>query len=385
MKVGIECLKGRLRLRLPRALFGGNQKYLSLHLSDSAENRLLAEMKARQIELDILAGHFDFSLAKYKIQTDVSIKAKVYNLLEIWEQYTQFKRNQVQESTLLRDYSLISKRIQALPTTEINDAVIILNHLLSIYSAEITKRTVKQFNACCNWAVTSQLIVNNPFKDLAKTIKTKRKDNNILTFSQQEIGIIIDAFASNKYCPKYSPLPHSYYTNYVRCLFLTGCRPEEAVALKWKHISSTHITFAEAVPSDVRIRKDTKTHQTRLFPINGQLRELLNDIGYGDALSGKRDFQAEKLLFCNRNGRELNTHNFLNRVWKPVLTRLVNDHLIRYYLPQYNCRHSFITLCLEAGISVKQVADMVGNSAEVIYKHYSGVIKQVEVPEIFYK
>jgi integrase len=38
---------------------------------------------------------------------------------------------------------------------------------------------------------------------------------------------------------------------------------------------------------------------------------------------------------------------------------------------------------LEAGISVKQVADMVGNSPEVIYKHYSGVIKQLEVPNIF--
>ena len=146
--------------------------------------------------------------------------------------------------------------------------------------------------------------------------------------------------------------------------------------MKWKHISSTHITFAEAVPSDVRIRKDTKTHQIRLFPINNQLRELLNDIGYEE---------AEKLLFYNRNSRELNTHNFLNRVWKPVLTNLVNDKLIRYYLPQYNCRHTFITLCLEAGISVKQVADMVGNSPEVIYKHYSGVIKQLEVPEIFYK
>jgi hypothetical protein len=244
------------------------------------------------------------------------------------------------------------------------------------YSAETAKRTLKQLNACCNWATTSKLIEINPFKDLAKTIKTKRKNNTILTFSQEEIAIIIDAFASNKYCPKYSPLAHSYYTNYVRLLFCTGCRPEEAVALKWKHISSTHITFAEAVPSDVRIRKDTKTHQIRLFPINNQLRELLNDIGYEE---------AEKLLFYNRNSRELNTHNFLNRVWKPVLTNLVNDKLIRYYLPQYNCRHTFITLCLEAGISVKQVADMVGNSPEVIYKHYSGVIKQVEVPEIFYK
>ncbi|WP_427162604.1 tyrosine-type recombinase/integrase [Aliinostoc sp. HNIBRCY26] len=377
MKVGIEISKGYLRLRFPRTLFEGNQKYLSLGLLDTPENKVAAEMKARQAELDILAGNFDFTLAKYRIQVtpvNPSAKKKTYNLLELWEKYTEFKSGQVEESTLVRDYSLIEKRIRQFPTTDINEALLIRNHLLSTYSAETTKRTIKQISACCNWAVLSQLIENNPFKDLGRVIKTKRKDNTILTFNKEEINIILDAFRTNKYCAKYSPLPHSYYTNYVSFLFLTGCRPEEAVALKWKHITSTHITFAEAVPSDVRIRKDTKTHQTRLFPINGQLRELLDTIGQGE---------AEKLLFCNRNGRELNTHNFLNRVWKPILNNLVKDGLIRYYLPQYNCRHTFITLCLEAGVSVKQVADLVGNSPEVIYKHYSGVIKQLEVPEIF--
>ena len=59
MKIGIETLESRLRLRYPRALFAGNQKYLSLNLADTAENKLLAEMKARQIELDIIAAYFD--------------------------------------------------------------------------------------------------------------------------------------------------------------------------------------------------------------------------------------------------------------------------------------------------------------------------------------
>ncbi|MEH1862216.1 MAG: DUF3596 domain-containing protein [Nostoc sp.] len=296
MKVGIEVSKGYLRLRFPRALFNGNQKYLSLNLVDTPENRVAAEIQARRIELDILAGYFDPTLAKYKADHTATPKQKVYSLLELWEKYTQFKSGQIQESTLVRDYSLIEKRIRALPTADINQAVMVRDHLLSTYSAETAKRTLKQMNACCNWAALSKLIDSNPFKDLSKNIKTKRKDSTILTFNREEINTIIDAFSGNKYCPKYSPLPHYYYANYVRFLFLTGCRPEEAVALKWKHITPTHITFAEAVPSDVRIRKDTKTHQIRLFPINNQLRKILSNIGYGE---------AEKLLFCNRNGREL--------------------------------------------------------------------------------
>ncbi|MEH2286049.1 tyrosine-type recombinase/integrase [Nostoc sp.] len=340
MKVGIETLKSRLRLRFPRLLFNSNQKYLSLHLVDTPENRVVAELKARQAELDILAGHFDFTLTRYKIQAildPTSTKERTYNLGELWEKYVEFRSDQVEQSTILRDYSLISKRIKVLPTIDTTKSIIIRDYLLSTYSAETAKRTLKQFSACCKWAVLSKLIENNTFKDLVSGIKTKRKDSTILTFNKEEINTIIDAFTSNKYCSKHSSRLHSYYVNYVSLLFLTGCRPEEAVALKWKHISKTHITFAEAVPSDLKIRKDTKTHQTRLFPINNQLEQLLKSIGYGE---------DETLLFYSRNSREIDTHNFLNRVWKPVLTNLVKDRLIRYYLPQDNCRHTFIPLCL---------------------------------------
>ncbi|MHC5719222.1 MAG: hypothetical protein ACYTX0_45995 [Nostoc sp.] len=51
MKVGIELSKGYLRLRFPRALFNGNQKYLSLNLTDTLENKVAAEIQARRIEI----------------------------------------------------------------------------------------------------------------------------------------------------------------------------------------------------------------------------------------------------------------------------------------------------------------------------------------------
>jgi hypothetical protein len=37
--VGVETFQGRLRLRLPRQLFGGKQKYLTLGLPDTDTNR----------------------------------------------------------------------------------------------------------------------------------------------------------------------------------------------------------------------------------------------------------------------------------------------------------------------------------------------------------
>ncbi|QMS88582.1 DUF3596 domain-containing protein [Nostoc edaphicum CCNP1411] len=113
MKIGIETLEGRLRSRFTIALFAGNQKYLSLNLADTAENRVVGEMKARQIELDVIAGYFDFTLAKYKPHYESAKKEKTYTLLELWGDYVKFRAGQVEESTVLRDYSLIEERIKA--------------------------------------------------------------------------------------------------------------------------------------------------------------------------------------------------------------------------------------------------------------------------------
>ena len=60
--VSIEGFQGRLRLRLPRQLYGGRQKYLTLGMADTLENRKAAELKARQIELDIISDNFDATL-----------------------------------------------------------------------------------------------------------------------------------------------------------------------------------------------------------------------------------------------------------------------------------------------------------------------------------
>jgi hypothetical protein len=46
--------------------YTGKRHYLSTGFTDTPANRKLAEMKARQIELDILCGNFDTTLAKYK-------------------------------------------------------------------------------------------------------------------------------------------------------------------------------------------------------------------------------------------------------------------------------------------------------------------------------
>ncbi|MEQ9551845.1 MAG: tyrosine-type recombinase/integrase [Coleofasciculus sp. G3-WIS-01] len=385
--VGVESFQGRLRLRLPRQLYSGKQKYLTLGLDDTSENRTIAEAKKKQIESDIatesvVAGTFDRTLAKYRPQTHLKLvepaeqTQKVLKLDELWENYTQFKSSQLEQTTILRDYGKIQKRIKKLPTQDLSEAVAILDYLLKAYSAEVAKRTLKQLNACCNWGVRSKLIASNPFDGMAREIKTKKTSKTSrMAFTKAERDAIIHAFENDRYSSKFAPVSHSYYAAYVKFLFLTGCRPEEAIALKWKHIESNRIVFSEAVATDLRIRKSTKTHEARIFPINKQLQALLDEIKL-------ENDSSEALVFAAKSGKEIDAHNFLNRVWKPVVENLVKDGQVKQYLPQYNCRHTFITMALEAGVTVTQVAKWVGNSPEIIMKHYASTIRQVQVPEL---
>ncbi|MEA5614889.1 Arm DNA-binding domain-containing protein [Nodularia spumigena] len=88
--VSVESFQNRLRLRLPRQLFGGKQKYLTLGMADTPENGKLAEAKAKEIELDIAFERFDTTLAKYKPQSHLTLVVPIREgqqqptLIELW-------------------------------------------------------------------------------------------------------------------------------------------------------------------------------------------------------------------------------------------------------------------------------------------------------------
>ena len=157
-------------------------------------------------------------------------------------------------------------------------------------------------------------------------------------------------------------------------MFLTGCRPSEAIALQWKHISKDFrtINFERALietASGREIREGLKTQERRRFPCNAKLQALLSSIR-------PENYAPESLLFPGYGGGYLDTKAFRKNIWKPVLKGLD----IEYRKP-YQTRHTFITLALENGLDAKDVARLVGNSPEVVYRHYAGNKRELFVPE----
>lgn len=370
----VVVIESNKRLQLRFRLDGKRQK-ISLGLADTKENRRIAQIKAGEVERDIALGRHE-GPEKYKQERHLTVvKSQInssteLNLPQLWQKYTKYKSKQLSESTIAQDYHKIARRLELIPST-IKTPVEIRDWLLEEFSSETARRTLVQINACSNWAVDSKLIKENGFRGMATDIKKTAKTSQPECFSLRERGAILNAFEHNTYCPKASGFRHSYYHNFIQFLWLTGCRLEEAIALRWGHITPdcSRIRFEEAVSSNTRILGWTKTNAPRTFPCNPVLQAFLKEIQPEHAT-------ADMLMFPAPKGGYIDSHNVTNRVWRPILEGLVKDRKVYKYLPLNNIRHSFITACLETGKDAKDVARWVGNSPEVIYRNYAASNKR---------
>jgi integrase len=385
--VTVQSFQNRLRLRLPRQLFAGQQKFLTLGLDDTLGNRQIAEAKAKEIERDIHAnilvpGTFDHTLNKYRPESFRLVETKNLeypaNLQEIWMNFIEYKKNISSPSTMRFQYRVFTNYVSKLPTHDLEKSVEIRDWVMNNIPLESAKRFIVRLSACCNWAVDSKIISDNPFLGMSSKItipkSQKNSDNDINPFSVEERDLIIQAFRDNQFCSKYSKIKHSFYADYVEFLFLTGCRPSEAIALEKNNVSNDfrYINFDCAVVlTDKGLAKKAglKTQEKRRFPINQKLKRVVERV-----CNGK---EANDILFPSPQDKTyIDTDNFRKRTWKVVL-----DGLGIEYRKPYQTRHTFVTLALENGLDVKDVARLVGNSPEIIYKHYAGNKRDLFIPE----
>ncbi|NJM18326.1 MAG: DUF3596 domain-containing protein [Richelia sp. RM1_1_1] len=385
--VSVILSNGRLQLRFH---FARKRYYISTGYPDTPQHRKLAKLKASEIEKDILFERFDPKvLGKYKSEFDnrnitpsSTPSVSQPTLPQLWEKYTEFKRSSLSPSTLAKDYTKIARCVELqLPSKSLNDAIAIRDWLVANKTANSAKRIITQLAACCQWALKSQMISQNPFFGMASEIKipkSQSESSDINPFSLEERDKIIQSFRDNHF--------YNYYAPLIEFLFMSGCRPSEAVALQWKHISDdfSTIRFEQAVveaENGLVCKKGLKTQKKRLFPVNSKLAALLESIKPEDAT-------GETKIFPSPKGKWIDVHNLTNRVWRSVLKEL--DGTIEYR-KLYQTRHTFITSALETPIptpdgrtkmlDAKDVAKLVGTSPKIIYEHYAGASKELFVPE----
>jgi integrase len=375
--VSVQAIRGRLRLRWR---VDGEPYTLSLGYPDQPKYQSVAILKAKQIEQDILFDRFDPTLNKYngKARLEEVEEPKV-SLIDLWDGYTDFKRTQLKPSSIATTYRQVRRVLTQLPTTDPSEAIAIRDWALAHKTTDAAKRFVEQCTACCNWAIESGLLETNSFLGLARRIKVVKsqedEETDINPFTAAERGRIIEAFERNRYFNYYGPL--------VKFLFATGCRPSEALALQWKHISKDFLNIRleqGLTPTEegLGIVEGLKTQRRRNFPCHEQLQELLREMRSIAAANSKGKDIQEQLIFPAPKGGFIIWANFERRGWTKILQQCDFE-----FRRPYQMRHTFITLALAVPTPPQDVAKLAGTSTKMIFEHYAGVSRDLRLPADF--
>jgi integrase len=80
----------------------------------------------------------------------------------------------------------------------------------------------------------------------------------------------------------------------------------------------------------------------------------------------KASYLAHSYIFVTENGRPIDLNNFRYRVWEPALKKAE----LKYRYP-YQARHTFATSSIRQGRDPLWVANQMGTSLEMLFKHYA--------------
>lgn len=280
-------------------------------------------------------------------------------LQELWVGFTAYKTTHLNPNTITKTYGAKARLLARIPIycTSAQD---VIDWLETSFSTETNRRFVEGCIACYDWAIRTERANSNPFKRYDRHFPKKPKDQ-IQAFSHEERAAILHAFQ----------LESPHYYPFIAFCFRTGCRHEEARGLVWEGVKKNHIHFYQAIATHFREPTPIKTGVTRTFPITPKIREILE----------RQRGLSDRWVFPSLEDTPIEPQNFTHRHWRPILTGLKRKGIIDQYLPPKHTRHSFITLSLRNKVDVTDIAKLVGNSADTIWRHYAAAGRDIEVED----
>ena len=158
----------------------------------------------------------------------------------------------------------------------------------------------------------------------------------------------------------------------VSVLAYAGLRPGEALALRWHNVREHTILVEGAIA--LGREKATKTNATRTVRL---LRPLGQDLAEWRMACG-RPPDAE-LLFARRDGNPWSDDDYRNwrgRIFRPAAVEAGVER------PRpYDLRHSFVSLLIQEGVSIVEVARQAGHSPEECLRTYAHTFEEFDVAE----
>lgn len=351
MRGRVSILSDRGYLRLAWS-WQKKRHFLSVGLPDTKNNRLKLQPLILQIEADIEAGN-EATANRYKFQQKEKPAQPVLSCSQLFERWLSSRVGLTARTLGWHKDSLI-KLIKVCGDIDVKDVGEAQTKLffksLSNLSKTTQRRRVETLKACWQWGIIQGFLGQNPWTKLPSI---KPENPNPEPFTREEINRIL-ATLEKEY-------PELLYL--TKFLLGTGCRIGEALALRCDDVSpdfhkvsiNKQLTRGEIKPP--------KAGKRREIYILDNIADLLKE------LKPTNDF-----LFHDGNM----TDEYVSNRWRRAL-RLAG---VRYRSP-YNCRHTFISHCLEVGMNPVKVAAITGHDVKVLLSHYAGLIDKPVIPELF--
>lgn len=337
---------------------------------ENKRDRQLVAAIATRIENDVLAGHFDSSLEKYRHKSSAEIPlarsegGRKLKWLDIWDKWVSSL--DLPSSTAADHYACV----RAMLVRSANPSLDSIEWLqISELAASTFNRRLSMLRSCLRWAIGEGLAKDDPLKRIRSRLTTEQErqlsNDKKAPFSDSEIQKILN-HVDQSY-PTYAP--------FVRFLLFSGVRTGEAVGLTWENIDlEKRLIFIKQSISRERggykkVRKNPKTRDSvRTLKMSNRIFDLLSSIATDNTCD---------LIFRSPKGQIIDHGNFRTQCWKRTLWALN----IPYRKP-YATRHTLLSQALESGLSVPQVAQIAGHrDGKMILQHYGHVINQPQLPE----
>lgn len=388
-EIGIQARGNGIQFNLPTNWFPDSDKRVRflMGLPNMPENWAQAEKIAKDMKRDFLLGALPDTvegikrkyLPKSHLTVVESIKTKSLSTLELWDRYQEYQAPKRKETTRIK-MSYWRKHVEEFQGVDCLEAIEVRNKLLELTTNHQVKRVLIELNAACNWAIKHDLIsaIKSPYEGMASELPKYgyQEETKPNAFLPEEKETVLEAFRNHKGTWNgrgFAGFGYCHYTHFVEFLFLTGCRPSEAVGLQWKHVSENFgsIRFEGSISSVGKRNRveGSKNNKKREFPCSSRLSELLRSIK-------PENVQSEQLVFPAPKGGSINYNNFCNNAWNRVVDPINPD------TTPYSCRDTFITMQILKGVPETVIAKWCDTSVEMIQKHYADFLKMQAIRPI---
>lgn len=208
----------------------------------------------------------------------------------------------------------------------------------------------------CSVLVREGLLTTNPAAGIGKIVSqieraTATETKEVEAWSRIEAEALLRVAVESE--PRFAP--------FLMILLSTGMRRGEALGLKWTDIDlgAGYLTVRRSITlGGITTPKSGKARRIRLSPaLTETLFDLLGERRRGSITKGWREIP--EWVFCSEVGTAWEPRN-VTRIWDRVRRRAQKEGVRPLKL--HCARHTWATLALRAGKSVRWVADQLGHA-----------------------